>query len=141
MMNKFEFMLGTWDLKYHIPESRFSKADHGSGVGTFKRILKGRYVAFDYHATLKHSTTQAHGIFAWDEKSKIYRYWWFEDSGNFLTATCNFVDENTLAMNWHDTLLIQSFEKESLAKMRLRMKYPLSDEQYELILEVVLTKK
>ena len=43
-MEKFEFLLGDWDLEYRIPKSSMSQADTGTGSGTFKRFLddKGR---------------------------------------------------------------------------------------------------
>ena len=83
---------------------------------------------------------EAHAIFAWDEKAKVYRYWWFECSGNFLTATCNFVNNETLFLNWHDTLLIQTFTKDGPNKMVLRMEHPTAQGKYELILEVIFTR-
>ena len=83
----------------------------------------------------------AKGIFAYDERINAIRYWWFENSGSFLSATCNFIDEFTLAMNWHDTLLVQTFKKESQDKVILKMQYPSSNGGYELILEVILTRQ
>jgi len=50
-------------------------------------MLNQRFVSFDYRAKLSGGQAAAHGIFAWDEKNKIYRYWWFEDSGSFMEAT------------------------------------------------------
>jgi hypothetical protein len=85
--------------------------------------------------------SSAHALFAWDEKSKIYRYWWFESSGNYLTASCNFINDNTLCLNWHDSLLAQTFTKEVSGKITLQMKYPVSDAGYEVILEVIFTRK
>jgi hypothetical protein len=82
----------------------------------------------------------AHGIFAWDEKFRLYRYWWFESSGNFSTATCNFTDDKTLFMNWHDTLLIQTFKMVDSNKMILSMENPNSKGEYELVLEVLFTR-
>jgi len=94
------------------------------------------YVLFEYSTK---SGSEAKGIFAWDDKVKIYRYWWFENSGNFLSATCNFVNDITLSMNWHDTLLVQTFVKESIDKVVLKMQYPTVN-GYELILEVIFTR-
>jgi hypothetical protein len=141
-MEKFDFLLGNWKLKYHVPKSSFSEADTGTGEGTIRKILGGRYVQFDYRASLnKAGTGSARGIFAWDQKARIYRYWWFEDSGNFLTAAANFVDEGTLRLNWHDTLLVQTFKKRGPDQMILRMEQPVSGGTYELILEVQFSKK
>lgn len=140
-VDKFNFLLGTWQLEYNVPKSLFSDADNGKGYGEFKRILNSRYVSFDYSAKLSKGEAAAHAVFAWDEKNKIYKYWWFEDSGAFMTATCNFVDENTLCLNWHNSLLVQSFNITENGKVILRMKYPLNTNDYDLILEVVFTKK
>ena len=117
-MKKFEFLLGNWNLEYRIPKSTFSEAGSDSGTGSFKRGLDDKYVFFDYSTK---SGGEAHGIFAWDDRAKVYRYWWFENSGAFLTATCNFVDDETLAMNWHDTMLIQTFVKESPDRVVFKM--------------------
>lgn len=137
-MEKFEFLLGDWNLEYRIPKSAFSEAGKDSGTGTFRRALNDKYVYFDYSTK---TGAKAHAVFAWDEKTKVYRYWWFENSGSFLTATCNFVNNETLFLNWHDTLLIQTFTKEGPNRVILRMEHPTALGKYELILEVIFTRK
>ena len=109
VMDKFEFLLGDWNPEYRIPKSTFSEAGSDSGTGSFKRALNAKYVFFDYSTK---AGSGAHAIFAWDHNVKVYRFWWFENSGSFSTATCNFIDHETLAMNWHDSLLVQTFSKE-----------------------------
>ena len=133
ILDKFEFLFGEWNLEYRIPKSTLSDAGSDTGIGSFKKILSNNYVLFEYSTK---SGSEAKGIFAWDDKVKIYRYWWFENSGNFLSATCNFVNDITLSMNWHDTLLVQTFVKESIDKVVLKMQYPTVN-GYELILEVI----
>ncbi len=141
-IDKFHFLLGTWKMNYKVPKSQFSFKDIGEGEGSFKSILNNQYVTFDYYAKLSKSKAAAHAIFAWDEKSNIYRYWWFEDSGEFMKATCNFLDENTLCLNWHSSLLVQTFQRiEDGNKIILHMKYPLNKNDYEIILEVLFTKQ
>jgi hypothetical protein len=141
MMEKFDFLIGDWNLEYRVPKSNFSESATGSGSGTFRRALDDKYVYFDYSASVAGQEGQAHAIFAWDEKTKVYRYWWFESSGNFLTATCNFVSDEILFLNWHDTLLKQTFKKISQNKVVLRMEHPNSEGEYELILEVIFNRK
>ncbi|MBC8471818.1 MAG: DUF1579 family protein [Planctomycetes bacterium] len=144
MMEKFDFLLGNWNLEYRVSKSAFSEAYTGSGTGTFKRALDDRYVYFDYECTLSSAPQQigkAHAIFAWDEKAQIYRFWWFENSGAFRQATCNFIDKDTLFLNWHDTLLIQTFKKEIPDKVILKMEHPVARDKFELILEVIFTRK
>jgi hypothetical protein len=140
-MRKFDFLLGNWEMEYNIPKSSFSEATTGIGQGIFKKALDNKYVYFDYSTLIDEKKGQAHGIFAWDEKSKTYRYWWFESTGNFSTATCNFINEETLFMSWHDTLLTQTFKMVGSDKVILRMENPNSEGEYELILEVIFTKK
>lgn len=143
-MDKFDFLLGDWNLEYRVPKSAFSDEGKGFGEGTFKRALDDKYVYFDYSASLSLTpgqTGKAHAIFAWDEKAKVYRYWWFESSGNFLLATCYFVNDDTLFLNWHDTLIIQTFTKDGPNKVILRMEHPVAQGKYELIMEVIFTKK
>jgi hypothetical protein len=137
-MDKFDFLLGDWNLEYRIPKSSFSEASSDSGIGSFKRALNGKYVFFEYSTK---TGSEANGIFAWDDKVKVYRYWWFENSGNFLTATCNFINDDTLAMNWHDTLLVQTFTRDSKNKVILRMQSPDAQGGYEVVLEVIFTRK
>ena len=144
VMDKFEFLIGQWNLEYRIPKSALSEAATGSGTGTFKRALDDKYVFFDYLcniSTTPNETGKAHGIFAWDEKTKVYRYWWFESSGSFQNATCNFINDDTLFMNWQDSLLIQTFRKVDKDKVVLRMEHPNSDAKHELVLEVILTRQ
>ena len=140
-MEKFNFLLGDWDLESRVPKSQYSDADTGRGTGTFKRALDDKYVYFDYAASYSTGQGQAHGIFAWDEKAKVFRYWWFENSGTFMTATCNFINDETLFMNWHDTIIVQTFTKIDPNKVILRMEHPNSEGEYELILEVIFTRK
>ncbi len=141
MMEKFDFLLGNWNLESRIPKSAFSEAGTGTGTGTFKRALDDKYVYFDYSASLTEEQGEAHAIFAWDEKTKVYRFWWFESSGNFMEATCNFVNDETLFLNWHDSLLIQTFRKTGPNEVILRMEHPDSEGKYELVLEVIFTRK
>ncbi len=140
-MEKFKFLLGNWDMEYNIPKSAFSEATTGTGNGEFKRALDDKYVYFDYSTLIDGKKGQAHAIFLWDEKAEIYRFWWFESSGNFRTATCNFINDETLFINWHDTLLIQTFKKIRQNKVILRMENPNSEGKYELIMEVIFTRK
>jgi hypothetical protein len=44
-------------------------------------------------------------------------------------------------MNWHDTLLVQTFAKETSDRVVLKMKHPAEKGGYELILEVIFTKR
>ena len=53
----------------------------------------------------------------------------------------NFINNDTLFINWHDSLLMQKFKKVSQNKVVLRMENPNSDGKYELILEVIFTRK
>ena len=137
-MNKFDFLLGDWNLDYRIPKSFLSEAGSDSGIGSFKRALNGKYVIFDYSTK---SGGAAMGIFAWDDKVKVYRYWWFENSGSFQTATCNFINDDILSMNWHDTLLVQTFVKNTPDKVVLKMQYPTVQGGYEIVLEVLFTRR
>lgn len=140
-MKKFEFLIGDWNLEYQVPKSQFSEPDSGTGTGTFRRALNDKYVYFDYESFLTRGTGKAHAIFAWDEKVHIFRYWWFEDSGSFQMATCHFINDETLFLNWHETSLIQTFTKETSDKVILRMEHPIEAEKFELILEVIFTRK
>ena len=58
-----------------------------------------------------------------------------------MEATCNFVNDDALFLNWHDTLITQTFTKVSANKVILRMEHPIAQEKHELILEVILTRK
>lgn len=140
-MEKFEFLIGTWQLEYRIPKSSMCpNGDSGAGVGTFKRALNNKYVYFDYEAQLTASQCAAHAVFVWDEKINALRYWWFEDSGAFMTATCNFVNDDILMLNWHNSLLIQTFTKVAENKVILKMDNPDSEGIYQTVLEVILTR-
>ena len=140
-MYKFDFLIGTWKLEYQVPKSAFSEEATGSGIGTFRRGLNDKYVYFDYTCSLTIGDAQAHAIFAWDNKINIYRFWWFEDSGNFSFATCNFINDDTLFLNWHDSLLIQTFRKVDTNKVILRMENPVATDKFELILKVILRRQ
>lgn len=137
VLEKFGFLLGSWNLDYRIPKSSFSDARSDKGTGSFKKILKNKYVLFEYSTE---SGGEAKGIFAWDDKIKAFKYWWFENSGSFASATCNFINDKTLAMNWHDTLLVQTFMQENPNKVILKMQNPSGLGGYDCIMEVILTR-
>jgi len=140
-MDKFAFLLGTWHLEYRIPKSRPSEAATGSGTGEFKKALNDKYVYFDYEAAMSTGDRgQAHAIFAWDEKSKLYRYWWFENSGSFLTATCYFDDDQTLFLSWQDTPFVQTFRKTGPDRVTLWMGQMGAEGTHETVLEVLMTR-
>ena len=139
-MDRFEFLIGEWNLVYNIPKSTFGEASKGTGRGKFKKALDDKYVYFDYESYINDQEGQAHGIFAWDDKSKIYRFWWFESSGNFSQANCDFINNDMLFLNWHDSLLMQTFSKINPNNVILRMERPISNGKYELILEVIFKR-
>ena len=137
-MNKFEFLLGSWNLEYRIPKSIFSEAGSDTGIGSFKRALNDKYVFFEYSTK---SGGEAKGIFAWDDKIKVYRFWWFENSGNYSAATCNFINDEVIAMNWHDSILVQTFVKDGPDKVILKMEYPSKKGGHDIVLEVLFTRR
>lgn len=142
MMGKFEFLLGMWKMEYRIPESEFSAEMKGTGNGTFSRALDDKYVYFDYSASFSTGDrAEAHGIFAWDDKSKIHRYWWFENSGNFDEATCRFLDDGLLFMQWHESLMSQTFRKTGRGRVVLRMAHPDSEGESKIVMKVLFTKQ
>ena len=141
-MDKFNFLIGSWDLTYKIPKSSFNEEATGKGSGTFKRTLNDKYVVFDYEAFFTTGDkASAHAMFAWEEKIKMFRYWWFENSGSFMTATCNFINDDTLFLNWHNSLLIQTFKKIDEYTIELRMENPNKEGKFKLVLEVMFKRK
>ena len=58
-----------------------------------------------------------------------------------MEATCNFIDENTLCLNWHDSILVQTFGRRENGSVVLEMRYPQNKTDYEVVLEVIFTKK
>ncbi len=141
-MEKFEFLIGDWNLEYKIPKSSFSEEATGKGNGSFNRVLNNKYVVFNYKASFSTGDkTEAHSIFVRDEKLKFYRFWWFEDSGSFAEATCNFINADTLFLNWHNSVLVQTFKKMNENSVELVMKNPNKNGEFETILEVILTRK
>ena len=137
-LKKFDFLLGNWDMKSHIPASKFSEPGTDTGSGTFKKILNDQFICLEYSSK---TGGAAKGIFAWDEKISMFRYWWFENSGNFAEATCDFINDEVLAMNWHDSLLVQTFVREEPEKVVLKMEYPAQEGGHEVVLEVVFTRE
>ncbi|MBN2103117.1 DUF1579 family protein [bacterium] len=140
-MKKFDFLLGSWILEYRVPESSYSEAMTGTGRGVFKHTLENQYVMFDYECEVGGQKGQAHGIFGWDQKRQIYRYWWFESSGAFDTASCQFLNNDTLYMNWHGSVLRQTFRKTGDDEVMLHMEQPNADGCYDLILEVLFRRE
>ena len=44
-------------------------------------------------------------------------------------------------MNWHDTLLVQTFAKQGLDRVLLRMERPVAGGGHEIIMDVLFTRK
>lgn len=141
MMEKLGFLIGRWNLDYRIPQSRFSHATTGSGEGTFRRAVHDKVILFDYTCLIEGEKGAAHGVFAWDEKVSLFRYWWFESSGATDSASCNLIDDSTLYMNWHNSVLRQTFRKIDDDTVVLHMDHPNADGDYDLVLEVILNRK
>lgn len=140
MMEPFNFLLGDWNLEYQIPKSPYYEACTGTGHGKIQKFLNDQYVTFDYESQIQGETGKAHGIFAWDDSVKLYRYWWFESSGHFQAATCKFVNPNTLFMNWHDTVLTQTFRQTGPDEVVLDMGEPNEKSEYRSILRVIMKR-
>ncbi|MGD9899494.1 MAG: hypothetical protein AB7T22_10260 [Calditrichaceae bacterium] len=140
-MNKFDFLIGDWNLKYSVPKSSLSAESSGSGEGTFYRALNNKYVFFDYKAQLTTGSAQAHGIFAKDGSRDNYKYWWFDDSGAFSIASCKFIKDNLLFMIWHDSCLIQTFELINQNYIVLIMSQAIDNQNFEPVLKVEFSRK
>jgi len=56
-------------------------------------------------------------------------------------AMCNFLDDKALFMNWHDSLFVQSFRAVDPNQVILRMEHPASEGEYEVVMEVIFTRK
>ncbi|MFC1636405.1 hypothetical protein ACFL5Z_16370 [Planctomycetota bacterium] len=128
-------------MEYKVPKSRFSEASTGTGNGLFRRALNDKYVYFDFSCSLHTGDSEAHGIFAWDQKAKVYKYWCFEDSGDFSEAAGDFIDDETLFLKWHNISLIQTFKRIDSNKLIWKMEHKATRGRYESILEVVFTRK
>jgi hypothetical protein len=139
-MRKFDFLIGKWFMKAEVPKSQFSDYATGEGKGEFKRVLNDRYVTFDYETSYPQGKASAHAVFVWDKKDKHYKYWWFEDSGEFNQAACDFIDENTLCLNWYNSLLVQTFQKDKNGNVTLEMRYPKDKDDYKVVLKVLFVK-
>ena len=140
MMERFDFLLGSWDMEYRVPKSDFSPAATGAGRGTFRRALDDKYIYFDYESQGTTGESAAHAVCVWDEKFEIYRYWWFESSGNFNEASCLFINDTTFFMNWNNGLFTQTFQKTGSDEVTLKMEHPDSEGTYEVVMEVIFTR-
>jgi hypothetical protein len=139
-IGRLDFLLGKWELKFRVPKSKFSTEDSGDGKGEFKKILNNNYITFEYTSKLSGGISSAKGIFAWDNKENIYKYWWFEDSGNFTEAACDFINDSILSLNWYNSILVQTFKRLDNNNILLEMKYPNEQGTCDLILEVKLIR-
>jgi len=130
-LRALSFMVGEWGLDYTVTQ-------HGQatktirGIGSLRYLFNATYLLFDYQMFDKatgEKLGEAHAIFAWDKKSSQYRYYWFEDSGNFLQAAGTLRDDHTLALEWQDIHCTQIFRRVSADAMYLEMQCPEQDFQ------------
>ena len=61
-------------------------------------------------------------------------------NGSKLYITIN-INDKVLCLNWHDSLLVQSFRAVDQDKIILRMEQPTPEGEYELVMEVIFTRK
>ena len=73
-------------------------------------------------------------------KNKNYKYLWYEDSGEFSEATCNFIEEKALCLNWHNSLFVQTFQGKENGSIELEMRYPKNKDEYDVVLKVLFKK-
>jgi len=140
-MREFDLFIGSWRLQYDVPESFFSPQTSGEGEGTFAEILNGHCVTFGYEAHFANESAAAHGIFVRNNQQNTFRYWWFEDSGNYDRATCKFLNKHSLFLVWRGSALIQTFEQINPDHIELKMFDPRENLSHELILKVDLYRK
>jgi hypothetical protein len=57
-----------------------------------------------------------------------------------MTATCRFVDDGILYLNWHESLLTQTFRKAGRNRVVLRMDHPDAKGKSITIMEVMFTR-
>jgi len=128
-MQALDFMTGEWSLDYTVTQ-------HGQttktirGTGSLHYLFNATYLTFDYQMIEKATgemIAEAHAIIAWDKKSGQYRYYWFEDSGNFHQATGVLRGAHTLALEWQDINCTQIFQRVSADAMYLEMQCPEQD--------------
>jgi len=125
-MRALKFMVGDWALEYTVTQ-------HGHttqtirGTGSLRFLFDAAYLTFDYRmiekATEK-TIAEAHAIVAWDRQAGLYRYYWFESSGNFHQATGVLQDAQTLALEWQEINCTQIFRSVSADAMYLEMRCP-----------------
>jgi hypothetical protein len=137
-MRALSFMVGEWGLDYTVTQGgHTTKAIRGTG--SLRYLFNATYLAFDYQVFEKASGEMiagAHAIFAWDKKSGQYRYYWFEDSGNFHQAAGVLRDAHTLALEWQDINCTQIFQRVGADAMYLEMHCP----EQDLLLRVDFTR-
>jgi hypothetical protein len=137
-MRALSFMIGEWGLDYTVTQNgRTTKTIRGTG--SLRYLFNATYLTFDYQVFGKESgemIAEAHAIFAWDKKSGQYRYYWFEDSGNFHQATGVLRDAHTLALEWRDINCTQIFRRVSADAMYLEMQCA----EQDLLLRVDFTR-
>ena len=150
-MDKFDFLIASWNLNYKIPKSSFSEEATGDGKGTFKRALNDKYVVFDYEASFSTGDrAAAHGIFTWDDKLKMYRYWWFDNYDNAYHCTGKYVTSANALVFTRDDI-----ESETGEQLSCRYTFKFEDDNnivftweegdqggnYDLVLTTTYTRK
>lgn len=128
-MRALSFMIGEWELDYTVTQNGHTTQTI-RGTGSLRFLFNATYLTFDYQMIEKATgemIAEAHAIFAWDKQSGQYRYYWFENSGNFHQATGVLRDPRTLALEWQEINCTQIFRSVSADAMYLEMRCPDQD--------------
>jgi hypothetical protein len=88
------FLAGTWE-----EEITYAGAETAAGRARWvARPALGFILILNYEGSGPEGAYRAHGVLTYDREAKVYRMWWFDDSGGIGDYRGNFTDANTLVL-------------------------------------------
>jgi hypothetical protein len=86
--------------------------DQPSGSGKWMaRPFYGLFLVINYTGKGPEGGYAAHGVMAYDHEEKIYKLWWFDDSGNIGQYSGSWKDDNTLVFELKKTVGGRAFRE------------------------------
>jgi hypothetical protein len=136
---RLAFLVGAWEEEITYP-GREAGADKGRGRWLARPDM-GRYLMFRYEGSGPEGDYRAMGILTRDAATQKYRMWWFDDSGNAGEYTGDFVDENTLVLEYRgqaDGRLFReriSYRRAGPGEVHTKIEQAYGDEEFRVYLE------
>lgn len=100
-LEKLETFIGEWISEdIHYPMPWMSEGGKGKSRNIFRKALDGYCFLADFSSETPFGTIKGHGIWFFDSKQSKFKVQWYDNFANHLEGEGNFLDVNTLVIQY-----------------------------------------